>query len=149
MRQIQIIGHIGQDAIIDTGDSGNEFVAFSVAESEKYTDQDGSRHEYTEWFRVTSFHPFHVKICQYLTKGVRVFVQGKPVNKPYQKKDGEVVVDQYIRAYIIEMLGGGKKADQDRPASVVYPSAAVPGVTHGQDYPQAIFNANRKDDLFF
>lgn len=75
MKQIQIIGNIGQDAVIQNT-NGAEYARFSVAVNEKR--KDGT--EVVEWFTVFTKS---AKLAQYLKAGTKVFVQGTPKTKVF------------------------------------------------------------------
>lgn len=107
MKQIQIIGHLGRDAKL-VSSNGDEFISFSVAVNDDYTNMNGERVERTDWFGVTTKQK---GILQYLTKGTRVFVQGTPRSKPFRKEDGGVIVDTNISANRIQLLGTPGAAD--------------------------------------
>lgn len=73
MKQIQIIGNIGNDAVLRSG-NGSDFVTFSVAVNDKIKQQDGTEKENTDWFSVICRQ---TSIASYLKAGTKVFVQGK------------------------------------------------------------------------
>ena len=81
MLKAEIIGNLGQDAIIRNY-NGKKFISFSIAHSETYTNQDGTRVEKTVWISCLKFG--ESKILQYLTRGTRVFVRGDLSTNLYQ-----------------------------------------------------------------
>ncbi|MDP5139641.1 MAG: single-stranded DNA-binding protein, partial [Spirosomaceae bacterium] len=46
---ITLIGHVGQDPEVINTKNGNEFLSFSFATKDSYTDRDGNRGTRTEW----------------------------------------------------------------------------------------------------
>lgn len=111
MKQIQIIGNLGRDAKLISS-NGDEFISFSVAVNDDYTNMNGDRVERTDWFSVTTRKK---NILQYLTKGTKVFIQGAPRSKPFQKEDGSVIVDTTISASWIQLLSSSTGSE---PATV-------------------------------
>jgi single-strand DNA-binding protein len=107
MKQLLIEGHIGYDAVIKEG-NGKQFVAFSVAVNEKYKNGQGTEVETTDWVSCTTTH---LKIAQYLKKGTRVMVQGKPVFKIFQDKQRQTKCGVDIQAHNIQLLSSPKKEE--------------------------------------
>jgi len=129
MRQIQLIGHVGQDATIQIW-SDREFVIFSVADTENYRDKDGVSHSKTEWYNVIYTRP---NLARYLTKGRFVYIQGKPENRLFQRKDGTWAIDQTINASRVELLSSGKSEQQPEQQVRAHPSAAAPALVPDKD----------------
>jgi single-strand DNA-binding protein len=67
MKQLSIIGHIGQDATIKEV-NGNHFVDFSVAVNERYKKNDGTEVESTQWFSCSTKN---LKLAEFLKKARR------------------------------------------------------------------------------
>lgn len=111
MKQMMIIGNIGQDAVIQSWE--RDYSTFSVAVNERYKDKEGVTHDKTEWYSIISLN---TKLAPYLRKGTRVFVQGKPTTSLYRSKSGDVRISREIRADKIELLGGGE-IDNSRSAA--------------------------------
>lgn len=72
MQRLEIIGHLGADAEVKAVQGGSQFVAFRVACSQRFNDQ-----EVTQWYDCTMSDP-NMKVVQYLKSGTRVFVRGIP-----------------------------------------------------------------------
>jgi len=83
MKQIQIIGNLGFDAVIRET-AGNKYVTFSVAVDDSYKDKDGNKVERTDWISCVTRQ---LSIASFLKKGTKVFCQGKPDVKVYEGKD--------------------------------------------------------------
>ncbi|GAB2798620.1 hypothetical protein GCM10027275_50230 [Rhabdobacter roseus] len=113
MKQIQIIGHLGRDAR-KHNTNGREFLAFTVAVTEKWKDAAGQKQERTDWFSVISQQ---LTLAPYLAKGTQVYVQGPLQAKPYRNEtSGQWGVDLSISADKIQLLSSNKDA-QSRPAA--------------------------------
>lgn len=74
MSKIEFIGNLGSDARVETA-NGRQFVAFNVADTNKFTDADGTVRENTTWISCT-LNGDGGKLLQYLKKGKTVFVRG-------------------------------------------------------------------------
>ena len=111
MVQIQIIGNIGADARI-TEVNANKIINFSVASNEKYKDQEGQTIEKTNWFNCGIFRKDgNLKIADYLTKGTKVFIQGKPTVKLWKDNNGITQASISVMVDRVELL-----SSTDKPA---------------------------------
>jgi single-strand DNA-binding protein len=78
MKQIQIIGHLGKDAQVQTVKKGYT-VQINVAVTDAYKNEKDEKVENTDWFTCFKFFRNDPKeFVQYLKKGTKIFVQGKP-----------------------------------------------------------------------
>lgn len=100
MEQMQIIGHIGQDAkILNT--NGVDWLKFTVACYSSFKKDDGTAVETTNWYNCTTKQ---TKIAPYLKKGTKVFVQGKLNTSIYKDSNNENKISRDLRAEKLELL---------------------------------------------
>lgn len=107
MNRIEIIGYIGQDAVVkDLG--SNQVINFSVAVSESYVSKTtNEKVTTTMWFECAKWGN-NTALAQYLKKGTQVFVGGKPVNRGWLNEKGEVQIVNGIQVLQIDLLAGAK-----------------------------------------
>ena len=74
MKKLEVIGNLGADARIET-QNGRQFVALSIADTRRTTDEQGQVHETTDWISAT-INGDGGKIFPYLKKGVKVYASG-------------------------------------------------------------------------
>jgi single-strand DNA-binding protein len=86
MQQIQIIGHVGQDAKSQVV-SGRTVVFFSLAVNEKYK-SDGEPKERTTWYDCSIWRN-EDNLSKHIVKGSLLWIQGKPNVKQYTNQAGE------------------------------------------------------------
>jgi single-strand DNA-binding protein len=82
------IGALGADPETRFTQAGKPVCSFRIACSEKWKGQDGQIQESTEWVPITAWDRL-AELCQeYLTKGSKVYVEGKLKTTKWQAQDG-------------------------------------------------------------
>lgn len=110
MLKVELIGHLGQDAIVRHW-NGKRAISFSVAYNESYTDSNGTKHETTTWVNCTLWREGDTKLPNYLRKGQLIYVEGTPNVKTYvSKTTGEVLPDFQLNVKQLQLLGGAATA---------------------------------------
>jgi len=102
-----LLGNIGKDCVVNTV-NGKSVCNFSVAQTEKYKDAQGTQHEKTRWFDCALWRD-NTSIAQYLKKGTKVLLEGQIDVKQFQRQDGTQGVGMTFRVSNVELLGGGNK----------------------------------------
>ena len=79
MRKIQLIGYVGQDAVINEA-ANKKVINFNLGVQEKYKDKDNVDVSKTIWFNCAIWKDKEqsTSIAQYIKKGQQVFVEGSP-----------------------------------------------------------------------
>ena len=105
LNRATLIGNIGADPEVRTTQSGQRIVSFSVATTESWKDtQSGEKRERTEWHRVVIFNENLSRIAEtYLTKGAKVFVEGKLATRKWQDQQGN---DRYSTEIVLGAYNG-------------------------------------------
>lgn len=107
----EIIGNIGNDAQVKDF-NGKKYIAFNVAHSEKFKNQQGTETERTTW--VSVLKPGESGIVQYLKKGTPVFVRGDLSFKQYEDSSQQKQIGVNCLAREVQLLPGGKR--EPKPA---------------------------------
>jgi len=84
-----IIGNLGGDPELRYTAAGRPFATFNVACNRNYTTSEGERREETEWFRVTAFAKLAELCNQFLSKGRRVYIEGRLSSRSWEAQDGQ------------------------------------------------------------
>jgi single-strand DNA-binding protein len=102
LNKVMIIGNLGRDPEMRYTPSGKPVTSFSVATSRTWVTTEGDRREATEWFNVVAWRDL-AEICnQYLSKGSKVYIEGRLQTRSWESPDGqkhfrtEVVADEMI-----------------------------------------------------
>ncbi|MGC6422059.1 MAG: single-stranded DNA-binding protein [Flavobacteriaceae bacterium] len=93
LNKVILIGHLGDDVKLHYFDGGDCIGRFNLATNESYTNKSsGERITNTEWHSVVLRNKA-AEICEkYLSKGDKVYLEGKLKTRKWQSKDG---VDRY------------------------------------------------------
>jgi single-strand DNA-binding protein len=101
-----IIGNLGADPEVRSTSSGTRVATLSIATSRSWTDRSGRDQERTEWHRVVAWERL-AEICEeYLSKGDRVYIEGRIEYRQWEGQDGQTRYTTEIRAREMIMLGG-------------------------------------------
>jgi single-strand DNA-binding protein len=102
---VQVVGYLGANPEIKTLESGKKVASFRIACSESYTDSEGRKIENTNWFSANAWEGLAGVAEKYMTKGVRVAISGKLVNRSWTGKDGKSRTTTEILVNDILVLG--------------------------------------------
>lgn len=119
MLKIQIIGNLGRDAEIKDF-NGQKFVSFSVAVTEKYKNKNGETVENTTWVSCLKSIREDSTLVNYLKKGQKVYLEGKPTVKLYQNKEGHSEIAFNCNVTHLELLStvSSTEPTQHQPQAV-------------------------------
>jgi len=132
LNKAMIIGNLGADPEIRSTQSGTRVATLSVATSRSWTDRSGQTQEKTEWHRVVAWDKL-AEICErYLSKGDRVYVEGRIEYRQWEGQDGQTRYTTEIRAREMIMLGG--RSEAGRGGRDPGPAAAEEGDDDDEDY---------------
>lgn len=117
INKVILIGNLGKDPEVRYSQSGDAIATFNVATTEVWKKQDGGKEEQTEWHRIVAFKRL-AEICgEYLSKGSKVYVEGRLQTRKWQDKEGGTRYTTEIVARDMKMLspkgGGGSGSGGD------------------------------------
>ncbi len=105
-QQIQLIGHLGADPEVKavTVKSGERSVAnLRVAVNERWSDDEGTKQEHTEWFAVEAWGAL-ADAAKHLAKGRLVHVVGRLRTDEWQDESGKPRSRVKVMAQRIDFL---------------------------------------------
>ncbi len=86
LNKAMLTGHLGADPEMRFTPQGSPVTTFRVASGRTWKSADGNQHDDTEWFSVVAWDKL-AEICnQYLTKGTRVYVEGRLQTRSWDDK---------------------------------------------------------------
>lgn len=104
LNQVLLIGRSGRDPELRYLEDGTPVTGFSLAVNSYRRDQSGEQIEDTEWFNVSVWGRQAENINQYLTKGRKVFVEGRLSTREYTTAAGENRLSMEVRAFRVILL---------------------------------------------
>lgn len=127
LNKAMLIGNLGRDPELKYTPSGDAVCNFSIATSESWTDKSGTKQERTEWHNIVVWRKL-AEICQrYLTKGSKVYIEGRIQSREYDAKDGSKRRVTEIVATQMVMLGSRQKEAADsEPEQYTGPDSDIP-----------------------
>src|SRR5271163_1562646 len=81
-----LVGRLGSDAETRYTSSGTPVSRVSLAMNRQWTDSDDKVHEDTDWLTIVIWKKEN--LATYLTKGTRLYVEGRLQSRSYDDKDG-------------------------------------------------------------
>jgi single-strand DNA-binding protein len=115
MNKAMIIGNLGNDPEIRFTQNQIPVATFSIASTERWKDSAGNRQERTEWHRVVAWRRL-AEICEeHLSKGNKVFIEGKIQTRKWEDQNGVIHYTTEIVARELEMLGSRQEGAGSPP----------------------------------
>ncbi len=115
MNKAMIIGNLGNDPELRYTQNQTPVATFSVASTERWKDSDGNKQEHTEWHRVVVWKGLAEVCNEHLSKGSKVFIEGKLRTRKWEDQDGNIRYSTEIIARDLEMLGGRQEETASQP----------------------------------
>jgi len=102
LNKVMLIGHLGDDIKMHYFEGGGAIGRFPLATNETYTKKaTGEKVTNTDWHNIVVRNKA-AEVCEkYLSKGDRIYVEGKIKNRKWQAEDGtdrystEINVDEF------------------------------------------------------
>ncbi len=132
LNRVMLIGRLTQDPEVRTTPAGQSVATLKVVTNRAWTDQQGVKQERAEFHSCVLWGRLADVAGQYLTKGQRIYVEGRVETRDWTGQDG---VKRYRTEIIAEnmiMLGGPRgsgasNSDSPRESAPTYePTRSVP-----------------------
>lgn len=142
INKVILIGNLGKDPEIRYTQSGAAVVNFSIATTERWKGQDGQQQEQTEWHNIVAWKRLAEICSEFLSKGSKVYIEGKLQTRKWQDKDGNDRYTTEIVARDMQMLtprgagaGGGSYGDNNGSGGGYNDLPPEPPSNTGDDVP--------------
>jgi single-strand DNA-binding protein len=119
LNRATILGNLTRDPELRQIPSGQTVCTFGVATNRSWNDAAGNKQEASEFHNVVAWGKL-AEICgQYLTKGKKVYIEGRLQTRDWEGQDGikryrtEIITENMI---MLDRAGGSGAAPGSRPA---------------------------------
>ena len=119
LNRVLLLGNLGADPELRVTPGGQAVLKLRLATTESYLDRSNTRQERTEWHRITIWGKRGEALAKILTKGDRLFIEGRIQTSSYEK-NGEKRYSTDIIANNVILAGGGRRGERsegDAPRS--------------------------------
>lgn len=122
VNKVILLGNLGADPETRSLPSGDPVTNVNLATSEQWKDREsGEQRERTEWHRLVFFKRLAEIAGQYLSKGSKIYVEGKLQTRKWEK-DGQTHYSTEIVVSDLQMLdtappGGSAQTQQSRSSA--------------------------------
>ena len=127
LNKVMLIGNVGQDPELRYTPDGNPVANFSIAVNRRRRVGEEYKDE-TEWFNIVCFSRTAENVNQYLTKGQKVYVEGRFQSSEYVGQDGNQRKSFEVIANEVTFLSTKNEADsinQNAAQSAEKPEASA------------------------
>jgi len=111
LNKTMLIGNLGADVDTRYTETQVAVATFRIATTERWKDNEGKPQESTEWHRIVAFGRLAEICSEYLSKGSRVYLEGRLQTRKWQDAEGATRFTTEIIAREMKMLGGGERTD--------------------------------------
>jgi len=163
LNKVMLIGHLGDEVKMHYFEGGGCIGRFPIATNDSYTNkQTGERVVNTDWHNVVVRNKA-AEICEkYLSKGDKVYVEGRLKNRQWQGEDGNTRYSTEVQVTDFTFLSTKKESQSNAAAAGSKPvanttntntaanhQAAQPAVQQPQQSAPQTTQVEQDDDLPF
>lgn len=126
LNKVMLIGNLGQDPELRYTQGNTAVMNMRIATTESFLNRENERQERTEWHTVVLWGKRGEGLHKILTKGNRLFVEGRLQTRSWEDKQGQKRYSTEVVATNVILLGGAAGAGRGRSDEAPPP--------HGDDY---------------
>lgn len=119
MLKLSVIGNLGGDPEIKYSASGTALLRFNVAANYRAKNEQNEWSDKTEWCRVTVFGQRAESLASLLSKGQRVYVEGRLEARPWTAQDGSIRAGLELVANDVEFFSPKNEDGPRRPLGAI------------------------------
>jgi single-strand DNA-binding protein len=132
LNKVMIIGNLGSDPEMRFTPGGSPVTTFRVAVNRVYNTAEGEKKEEAEWFSVVTWTKLAETCNQYLTKGQKIYCEGRLHTRSWDGQDGqkhsrtEVIAEKVIFLDKKQAAGRSEEKAEDQGESGEIEPADLP-----------------------
>jgi len=121
LNRAQLIGNLTRDPELRYTPSGTAVCSFSIATNRNWTTDTGEKKEEVEFHRIVAWNKLAELCSQFLTKGRKVFVEGRLTTRSWAAQDGtqkqttEIIINDMI---LLDNRRNGEEVSHEEVAEV-------------------------------
>ncbi|WP_046757699.1 single-stranded DNA-binding protein [Kordia jejudonensis] len=133
LNKVMLIGHLGDEVKMHYFEGGGCIGRFPIATNDSYTNkQTGERVVNTDWHNIVVRNKA-AEICEkYLSKGDKVYVEGRLKNRQWQGEDGNTRYSTEVQVTDFTFLSTKKEAQANASNSGSNMASNAPTTTNHQ-----------------
>jgi single-strand DNA-binding protein len=118
LNKVELIGNLTRDPELRYTPNGTAVCTFGMATNRQWTTETGEKKEEVEFHRIVCWNKLAELCSQFLTKGRKVYVQGRLSTRNWTGQDGqqrstvEIVIDDMI---LLDNKGPGTASSANQP----------------------------------
>lgn len=128
LNRVQLIGNLTRDPELRYTPNGNGVCTFGIATNRSWTTDSGEKREEVDFHRIVAWNKLAELCSQFLTKGRKVYVEGRLSTRNWTAQDGsqksttEVVIDDMI---LLDNKQSGSSQQSSRSEEYSEPDPSV------------------------
>lgn len=144
LNKVMLIGNVGKNPELKFTPSGIPVASLRLATSETWRDKDGKLQEHTDWHTVIAWRGLAEVIHKLVSKGSRIYVEGKIQTRTFEDKTG-------VRKHVVEILAENmlilehKKVKDDNLDQTDYNISSIENISSEDYLPE--FDSHIEDNL--
>jgi single-strand DNA-binding protein len=154
LNRVQLIGNLTRDPELRYTPSGTAVCSFSIATNRNWTTDSGEKKEEVEFHRIVAWNKLAELCSQFLTKGRKVFVEGRLTTRSWTAQDGtqkqttEIIINDMI--LLDNRRPGGEEAPREEVQEEVgedEPKAKAPAKKAAKEKKEPVQEAPSEDEV--
>lgn len=85
---VRLLGNLGANPEVKELSNGRKLAKLNLATNESYKDAEGNKVTETQWHNLVAWGKTAEYATKYLTKGSKIAIEGKLINRNFNDKDG-------------------------------------------------------------
>lgn len=135
LNKVMLIGNLTRDPELRYTPAGTAVCTFGLATNRAWTTQSGDTKEETEFHRIVAWNKLGELCSQLMTKGRKVYVEGRLATHSWTGQDGsqrsttEIVIEDMILLDSKKTLKAGESVKAEEPVVVPVEEPVIPTLT--------------------
>ena len=126
LNKVLLMGNLTRDPELRYTPSGTAVTDFGMAINRRFTTRDGEKREETCFVEITLFGKQAETFCEYMSKGRRVFIEGRLRFDSWTTQDGQKRSRLRVMGERFQFMGGPRGAAPEKEQKAPAPAKEEP-----------------------